>query len=299
MRASLPLSIALAALLAPAAARACAACACGDPTLTVMGAGEAGPGKSYAGRLRLSAEWRRRTEAVPDPFGTARVVEDRWSLGLAWAPLDAVQLAATLPLVDRTLERPTLARDRALHVGDAELLARWFALGARGRAPHQLGLTAGLRLPTGPELTGADGAPLPLDAQPGNGAWMPSLGAWYGAFAHPWSGHVSATLVHPFEGHGGFAPGLAGLATAFGQYQWGADLAARLGADARLTGRDHQDGAAIADSGGPTLFALVGLAYSPIIDTLLHATLRWPMLDARRGGERAEPSFSLGVTHDL
>ena len=48
-----------------------------------------------------------------------------------------------------------------------------------------------------------------------------------------------------------------------------------------------------------TAFAMGGLVYSPVTDTLLHATVRWPVYDDRRGGERAEPSFGLGLTHDL
>ncbi len=294
MRTALPLLFALLCAAAPDTTHACAACACGDPTLTVMGTG-----KSYAGRLRLSGEWRRRSESIPSAYGTDRITEDRYTLGVAWAPLDALQLAATVPLVDRTLDTVTLARDRAVHIGDVELIGRWFVLGARGRATHQLGLTGGVRLPTAPEVSGAGGAPLPLDAQPGNGAVMPSVGAWYAAFAHPWSAHVSLTGVASTEGHAGFAPGLAGLATAFGQYQWGAGIAARLGADGRYTGRDTQGGAPVDASGGGTAFALGGLVYSPVTDTLLHATLRWPVYDGRRGGERAGPSLAIGLTHDL
>lgn len=290
MRHALPL-IAL-TLLAPRAADACAACACGDPTLTTMGAG-----KSFAGRLRLSGEWRHRAEEIPTAFGPARVTEDRYTLAAAYAPFETVQLAVSLPLVDRALATPTLARDRAFGLGDVELLGRWFLAGTRGFEAHQLGLTAGLRLPTGPELTGADGAPLPLDAQPGNGAFMPSVGAWYGLFAHPYSAHLSLTAIVPLEGHQGFAPGPAGLATAYVQRQWQTTLAVRLGLDGRLAGADRQRSETLDDTGGTTVFAAPGLSYSPLIDVLLHATLRWPLYDSRR--EQAEPSLSVGVIYDL
>lgn len=289
----LALALLLALAATPRPARACAACACGDPTLTAMGTG-----KSYAGRLRLAAEWRRRAETLPTAFGDARVTEDRYTLAVAYAPLDALQLAVTAPFVDRTLTAPTLARDRAAHLGDVELLARYFLAGARGFETHQLGLTAALRLPTAPELHG-DAGPLPLDAQPGNGAFMPAIGAWYGLFAHPWSAHVSAALVAPFEGHGALRTGLTGLATAHVQRQWPLDLALRLGLDGRLAARDALAGAPVETSGGATLFATAGLGYSPLTDVLLDATLRWPVYDDRRGGERAEPSLSLGVIWDL
>lgn len=281
-------------LLVPRSASACAACACGDPTLTVMGTG-----KNFGGRLRLSAEWRRRAETEAGTYGASRVTEDRFTAGAAWAPLDTLQLALTVPLVDRRLETATLARDRALNLGDVELHGRLFVSGARGRATHQLGLTAGLRLPTGPEMRGADGRPLPLDAQPGTGGFMPSVGAWYGLFAHPWSGHFSLNGVVATTGHGGFAPGPAALLTAFGQYQWGTALALRAGIDGRWTGRDDVRGATVAESGGPTLFAAGGVVVSIGEDTLLHGTLRWPVVDARRGGARSEPSLAAGVAHDL
>ncbi|MCB9527012.1 MAG: transporter [Myxococcales bacterium] len=289
----LALALLLALAAAPRLARACAACACGDPTLTAMGTG-----KSYAGRLRLAAEWRRRAETLPTAFGDARVTEDRYTLAVAFSPLDALQLAVAAPFVDRTLTAPTLARDRAAHLGDVEVLGRYFLVGARGFDTHQLGLTAALRLPTAPELDGADG-PLPLDAQPGTGAFMPALGVWYGLFAHPWSAHTSATVVVPSEGHGALRTGLTGLATAHVQRQWPIDLALRVGLDGRLGARDALAGATVRDSGGATLFATAGLGYSPLTDVLLDATLRWPVYDDRRGGERAEPSLSLAVVWDL
>lgn len=277
----------------PRVAQACAACACGDPTLTAMGAG-----KSFAGRLRLSGEWRRRSERRATGLGEARVREDRYTVGAAYAPVDAVQLAVTVPLVDRTLDHPTLAQDRALHVGDVELLARYFLVGARGFAAHQVGVTAGARLPTAPEVRGADGVALPVDVQPGNGSVMPSAGAWYGLFAHPWSAHVSGNLIAPFEGHAALRPGVAGLMTAQVQYQWETQVAALVGVDGRLTGRDAIAGVRVEASGGATVFATGGLGWSPVVDTLIQATLRWPVYDDRRGGERAEPSISVGVVWD-
>ncbi len=289
-----PLAVFTALLALPATAAACAACACGDPTLTVMGTG-----KSFGGRLRLSSEWRRRAERAPGTFGETRIVEDRVVFGTSWAPLDALQIGLTVPVVDRTVETATLARHRALHIGDIDLLGRWIVVGARGRATHQLGLTAGLRLPTGPESTDAEGRPLPLDAQPGNGAFMPSVGVWYGLFAHPWSGHLSVSGVFSGEGYAAFTPGAAGLLTAFGQYQWGTAFATRLGVDGRWTGRDADGGVPIDASGGPTVFGLVGGLAEVTTDVLVHATLRWPLVDARQSGERAEPSVALGVTLDL
>ena len=286
--------VSLALLALPGAAAACAACACGDPTMTVMGTG-----KSFGGRLRLSTEWRRRAETTPGAHGPTRIVEDRFAAGISWAPIDAVQLGLTLPLVQRTVDTATLARDRVLHVGDVDLLARWFIFGARGRATHQLGLTAGLRLPTGPEVSGADGRPLPLDGQPGTGGYLPSLGAWYGLFAHPWSLHLALSGVTATAGHGGFAPGAAALGTAMGQYQWGTAVALRAGLDGRWTARDTVDGQTVHGSGGPTLFAAGGAVAGVTEDMLAHAMLRWPVLDERRSGERAAPSVSLGLTLDL
>lgn len=292
MRALVPLLLAL-AWLAPSSASACAACACGDPTLTAMGTG-----KNFAGRLRLSTAWRRRAESVPMAFGAGRVTEDRLTVAAAWSPIDRVQVAVELPWVVRAVSTPTLARDLTSAPGDAELRARWFVAGARGRTPLQLGLVAGLRAPTGTALRDDAGALLPLDSQPGNGAWMPSAGVWTGLFAHPWSVYWSATGWLPFAGHDDFTVGPVALSTLFVRRQWDTLATVRAGVDARLSARDAFAGRTVEASGGTTAFALVGGGLG-LGETLLNATLRWPIYDDRRGGDRAAPSFELSVTHDL
>ena len=52
----------LALYLAPTRASACATCGCGDPTLTLMGAGQ-----PFSGRLRLGAELRYRWDELGGP----------------------------------------------------------------------------------------------------------------------------------------------------------------------------------------------------------------------------------------
>ena len=86
---------ALLALLALAASRlasACAACGCGDPTLSAVGAE-----KPYAGRLRLSLNTRYRSDTVgTEGVNKLSLQETRADLQAAWSPTARWTLLITI-----------------------------------------------------------------------------------------------------------------------------------------------------------------------------------------------------------
>jgi hypothetical protein len=217
------LAVAIAAIVAaPSVARACATCACGDPTITTMGSE-----KPFAGRLRLSAEVRRRAETIDG----VDVADHRMILAAAYAPWSRLVLAAELPLVWRDGQSAATAGP-----GDAALRGKLFVLQAgRDTARHLLAVTGGVKLPTAPRL--ADGEPVALE--PGTGSVDPELGLGYGFFAYPWSVQASASAIRPIGGWDDSepAPALRGSLTV--QYQPSWALAFGLGVDARIEGNAH------------------------------------------------------------
>src|SRR4051812_833357 len=85
-------------------AQACAACGCGDPTLTVMGAE-----KPFAGRLRGALTLTHRSDDVGTvQLSQIRAVEERLEASVVYAPSDWLLLSATLPVLDRALHYVSL-----------------------------------------------------------------------------------------------------------------------------------------------------------------------------------------------
>jgi hypothetical protein len=209
-------------LVAPSIARACATCACGDPTITTMGSE-----KPFAGRLRLSAEVRRRAETIDG----VDVADHRLILAAAYAPWSRLVLAAELPLVWR--DGPSTS---AAGPGDAALRGKLFVLAAgQGTARHLLAVTGGVKLPTAPRR--ADGEPVALE--PGTGSLDPELGLGYGFFAYPWSVQASASAIRPIGGWDDSEPAPALRSSLAVQYQPSWALGFGLGVDARVEGDAH------------------------------------------------------------
>src|SRR5262245_42147523 len=109
----------LAAALAPRAARACAACGCGDPTLTAMGVE-----KPFKNRVRLSLEERFGGHTVGDPSWQESSWTLRSALAASWSPIVRLTVAAMLPLVTSWIESPGRPRDHFTGLGDGEISAR-------------------------------------------------------------------------------------------------------------------------------------------------------------------------------
>src|SRR5438128_6905001 len=192
MKIRLALPIAAALTLAPAAARACAACGCGDPTLTAMGTE-----KPLRNRVRASLELRHRIDVVGDRgVDQLRLVEQRLDAQLAWAPHERLFLLVSLPTLRRDLTYDDGARKQTWGIGDLELRAKLFLFQDRSFSPrHLVAVLGGAKLPTAAVDRRSNGRPLPMELQAGSGSVDALAGASYAFFAYPWSAYASGMVV--------------------------------------------------------------------------------------------------------
>jgi hypothetical protein len=284
------------ALLVPATdALACAACGCGDPTLTSMGTE-----KPLQNRVRVSLEGRQRTDAIGRPSADElRLVEQRIDLQAAWAPHQRVFLALTLPVLRRSVRYVNLATEEQSGLGDVVAEARVFLWQDRAFAPTKLiSVLGGLKLPTSPQATDATHAALPLELQPGTGSFDPIVGVAYATFSPPWSTYASATARLPTAGREGSRASRNLRATVAGQRQW-TWLALRAAVDARLDGRAIENGQPDPDSGGVIVFAGADLLVSPMTDLLIVVGARAPVWNGLFGAHHEGAVFSLALARDF
>ncbi len=290
-------SLLLIVALAARPARACSVCACGDPTLNLMGA-ELG----FAGRLRLGLDAVRRTDVIGDPnLAQVQIVEQTLTPAASWSPSAAWSLGLSLPLGHRRTTDLSLAETELWSAGDAELRARYAALRRKpGHGSAQLGPSFGLRAPTAPVSLGPDGAALPMSAQLGSGAWTAFGGAWVARTWRPWSAYGSATLLQPLPGARFPAvPGRSGRATLAAQYQPGEKLGLRGSLEARLDQTATFAGAPEPDTGGGIAFATADLLWSPRTDLIVRVGGGLPVINALKGFHDEGPLLTAGVLFDL
>ena len=290
----------LAAASAPSTASACATCACGDPTLTVMGAQQ-----PFEHRLRFSLELLHRTDAVgEDNVDRLELSEQRATLGVAYAPARWLMLSASLPVVHRELTFVSTAEERFTDVGDVELRARAFVYAARDCAPsHLLAGGAGLRMPTAALEQLEDGSYAEPELQAGSGSWDPLLGLSYAHFADPWSFYASEIVYLPTESRADWQLGISWLGTHAAQYQLDPSWALRLGANSRLeqaTRRAVGTGAETdePDSGGFVLFLSPSVVFSPLTDLVLNLDVHVPVINALTGDHDEGVIIALGGAFD-
>ncbi len=293
-RAALGLTTAL--CLSPRPAAACAACGCGDPTLTTLGAEQ-----PYAGRARAAHVAQLRTDEIGTPrVDQLKLRELRFDASFAYAPHERLFLVLTVPTLLRSVEYVNLARETSFGLGDIELRAKGFVWRDRPFAPrHLVALTAGVKLPTAPVQENPDGTRQPIELQPGTGSVDPLVGASYAFFADPFSGYLSTQLTFPTGGSDGFRGSRSLRTTLAVQDQLTDAFAARLGFDTRLDGKSLEDGEESPDSGGFIGFALAEVLVSPATDLLLSASARIPVLNALDGRHAEGPFWSLGVAYDF
>jgi hypothetical protein len=274
----------------PSRARACAACASGDPTLTVMGTEQ-----PYAGRLRLAVRGRVRGDRLDD----VKVLEGRTDLSLAWSPWPTLSLSADLPVVARAVSVGGAPRRHSVALGDAEARVRWFVFRDRELAPrHLVALVGGVAAPTGE--SSAAGVALPRDALAGTGVWSPLLGVSYAYFAHPLAFFASVVGYLRLGTMDGEAPGESLRGTVAVQHQLVPALALRVAADARVDARVRRfDGQRERGTGGGIVFAGVDAVVSLGGDLVLFAGLRVPVVQALEGGHVETALGELGLAADL
>jgi hypothetical protein len=284
------------AALAPRAASACATCSCGDPTITSMGTEQ-----SYPGRLRASLGFVQRS----DVQGVERVDDEhhderRLDLSVAYSPTRWLQLAASLPLVQRRVTEVDLSSDTLRGPGDLDLRARATLWRDRGFAPrHLVGLSAGVTLPTAAVQRDAGGTALDLDHQVGGLAVTPRVGVFYTQLRHPFSLYASLSAAHVFRAFGDERAGDNLAATAALQWQPGETWGLRLGHDAKVEDRAKRGHALLADTGGGALFVTPGVIYSPLVDLVFEAQLQLPVVNGLYGHHSESPVVLLATSYDF
>jgi hypothetical protein len=269
------LLVVLAFAAAPSTALACAACACGDPTLVPMG-----HELPFAGRLRVGLDFRLRSETE----GEATTREQRVAASVSWSPVRRLTLALSMPVVRRRLAHERLADESATRPGDLETWARVTLLTDKNFAPiHRLELIGGLKLPTGTTDASQDGVRMSDHVQPGTGSWDASLGAaWVFRPPSDWSAYASALVTRVLVQGPLFDVPLTTLRSSVAvQRGFGERFAARLVADGRV------------DVDGLVLLGGADLLVEPVTDLLILVGGSLPVA----GPEG--PSFRVGVSVDL
>ncbi len=260
-----------------------------------------GTEKVFAGRLRLSLEAQHRTDHV----GEARVdridlSEQRFELGVAFAPTEWLMLSVRAPLVHREVIEVNLESDRRARLGDMEVRAQAHLIPRTGISQtHVFAVHAGLELPTGSIERDAAGALYRPELQPGSGSWDPLFGATYGLFLRPMSFYASSTLYLPTTGHDQLRGGLSVRSSVAGQYDLFDELALRLSFDTRAERASTIAGEIEPDSGGFIAYVSPEVVYSPMMDLMLRAVVRLPAIDALIGEHDEGPMFVLGAAYDF
>ncbi len=286
----------VAVLTAPQRAWACAACACGDPTLTALGAE-----KPAAQRVRLFLEGRQRSDTIGQiGINDQRLTEQRAELSLAWAPHERLFLSAGLPYLKRDVNYQDTVSRHTSGIGDLDLRAKAFVYQDQSWNPrHLVAVIAGLRLPTAASQEDRFDRPLPRELQPGTGTVAPLLGLAYAQFRFPWSIYASAVAVVPARARTDTRPGPSLGTTLVTQRQFTTALALRAGFDLRLDGVAQEAGHAAPDSGGFITFARADVILAPVMDLLLVAGVQVPIVNALHGHHHEGPIFSVSVGYDL
>jgi hypothetical protein len=297
---ALPVLFVIVALgLAERSAQACAACGCGDQTLTAFGVE-----KPYKNRVRLSVE----TRYMDIKFGAAaegalnRTL--RTTLAASWVPHKRITFAALLPWMS---EWVTPLRPRPMQsvngLGDLEVSGRVLLWTDRNfMAAHLLWATVGIKTPTGPRVLDDHGIPIDADLQPSSGSWDPFAGITYGYFGGLVSTFASATYRYTTPGYGGyhFGPSFGASAVAQVQPWWWAAGAA--GFDLRYAEPDRfANGHSTPDTGGTVLYFSPALLFTPTRsgNFFLRASVSIPFLQHLNGLQLMGTQATLAVALDL
>jgi hypothetical protein len=254
-------------VLAPAVARACSVCGCGDPLVL------AGDSMPVANTLRFALEYEYLSATArsdDEPDRTESLTQMTLRPVVVYSPFSRVNLVLQVPLVrkDWTLSgTPTAETETAvpMGLGDIDLGLRvflWEATSLRAQRRQNLALTAGTSFPTGAgDATDAEGQRIDQHAQLGTGAWGPYVGALYAFHQDPWNFLVSVTGRFRTTNPYGYRFGNAVLWSAQLRFRVVEPFALQLGVDGRYAGRDSSEGVLQENTGGLVVSAVPGLAW--------------------------------------
>jgi hypothetical protein len=295
-RVALLMLLAAAATLAPRVASACAACGCGDPTLTVMGAE-----LPFSGRKRVATEVSTQSISMGrDGIDAERVTDIRVDTSLSWAPRRWLTISATLPVIHRQVDYVNLGHDTIVGAGDLDLRAKVVVWRDRRFAPRTLlSVIGGAQLPTGPLEKNMTGMPLMYDVQTSTGAVTPLAGVAAAHFFDRWSLYASAIGGLPFEGDAQTRLGPVLRSTIAAQYQPGVKWGLLVAVDTRLEGTTETKGKPLADTGGFVAFVSPAIVWSPMIDLLLEAQVRVPAVERLTGFQDNGVIVALSAAYDF
>ncbi|HXU82704.1 MAG TPA: transporter [Polyangia bacterium] len=277
-------------------ARACASCACGDPTLAALGTE-----RPLRNRLRAAVAFSHRALSVGDVgLDELRISEQRVDAHLAWAPHERLFLLASLPGLRREVTYRDGYHRATWGNGDAELRAKLFVFQDRAFAPrHLVAALAGLKLPTAVIDRRPGGAPDSSELQFSTGSVDPILGASYGFFAYPWSAYASGQLLWTREGTGGARASRSVSGTAAVQRHLLTAVAIRLAIDSRLDSQAREGGFPERHSGGFIAFASPEILVSPATDLVVSAWARLAFVNALAGRQQEPFVLGAGVGYDF
>jgi hypothetical protein len=270
-------------LALPRVVYACAACGCGDPTLTL-----AGTEQPFAGRLRFSTSIM--TSGTTE-YGDAST-DRRLALGMAWAPTSSVVLSASAPLVLRSLDTPR-GEGHGIAPGDLDLRGRFVVLRDRPFASqHLVTLQVGARIPLAPTLTGPTGAPVQDELQTASPTVTPVIGLAWSFYATPYSLQVWALGAVPLRGSDGNTRPVDLRAAALSIVQIVPAFSIVVGPEAHLVSDTT------ASTGGGVLFATLGVMFATG-DVTPYVLARLPIAQSFGDRHTEWPSFELGAAIDL
>jgi hypothetical protein len=260
-----------------------------------------GTEQSYAGRLRVSLGYSRRADRQGQLLvDDEQHEEQRLDLNVAYSPTVWLQLAASLPLVERQVTAVDLSHDTLRGSGDVELRARLTLWRDRVFAPrHLFGVSAGATLPTAEIQRDTMGDVLDLDHQLGGLSVAPRLGVFYTQLRHPWSFYASLSATHLFLVEGDERAGDNLAATAALQWQPGEAWGLRLAVDGKLEDRGKRGPALLPDTGGHALFVSPGVIYSPVMDLVFEAQVQLPVVNGLYGRHTESPVVLIATSYDF
>lgn len=281
-------------LARPNFARACAACGCGDPTLTAMG-----QEKPFKNRVRLSLEHRLGQHASGELSETSLIF--RTTLTGSYSPTAWLTFAAALPFVVISNTAAQREARNLAGLGDLELLTRALIFRNRRFSPrHIVGLLAGVKTPTGPRIDDSTGYPAEDDLQPGTGSWDPIFGVNYSYFGTAASTFLSVSYRHATSGYRGYLRGSSLGASLYVQLPFHRRAALILGTDLSYALANRlSDNTLAPDTGGLLVSATPGLLFALHPDWLLRFMLQIPVVERWRGSQHETPSGILALVVDV
>ncbi len=278
----------------PTAAQACAACGCGDPTLTAMG-----QEKPFRNRVRLSLEELLGEHISGTPAETD--LTSRTTLSASWSPLTFLTLATAVPLIGIRSDAPYRDTRYIVGLGDAEFMVRGLVFRDRRFSPHHIiGLLLGIKAPTGPRVNDSTGYPADDDLQPGSGSWDPEFGANYSYFGSLASLFLSVSYRYTTTGYRGYRRGSVLGGSLALQVSLLRRTALVLGTDVSYAAASELAAQVPApDTGGFLLSASPGILISLRQDWLLRLVMQVPLVERWNGNQQETATGIVSLIVDI